>query len=311
MHARSAIQTNRPERPQWRLLPKAAQPLRVQYDTIGESVCVASVWKASLLLGASLIASVLGCAKTHAARPDRVAAAEPLPATPAPPTGARAEPPATSAPPPSAATSPAPASETLSADSAGESSKCGAAPVMRMRGGDCAAGDLLCAMAAAKAVPQPPRYRDPALAAELEACANDCKGGNAHHCFRVAESYRQGSGAKRDQTRAARFFGEACQHELVEGCDELWEMFGKDRSIDVKPAVLGYEAHCAQDFVTKECFRAAQAYEHGWGVKRNRRRARGLYAHLCEIYCRDSTPRTDCEAGNILCAGKTRLNGAT
>jgi hypothetical protein len=162
---------------------------------------------------------------------------------------------------------------------------CGSQPVMRPRGGCCSPGDLMCAMEAGRSVPMAARYRDPAPAEELEACAADCRAGNEYHCFRVAESYRQGEGAKRNLLQAAEFFSAACRLELDRACQELWDLHATDPRIDPGPAVDFFEKACEPDGDGGHCFIAARAYELGRGVARDRVRALRHHQHLCELSC--------------------------
>lgn len=190
---------------------------------------------------------------------------------------------------------------TLAKTSAARSS-CGTARAMRMRGGDCNPGDIRCFMEMVREVPQAPRYFDPAPAAELADCTRDCRSGDGYHCYRVAVSYQEGKGAKRNVQRAAEFFGEACKLELENACEELWKLFEKDRRIPVTPAVRAYEKQCTE-WSKPICARVPQAYEHGWGVPRDRSRAGELYSRYCEFFCKDAeaSDRATCLRDEPMC----------
>jgi TPR repeat protein len=164
-------------------------------------------------------------------------------------------------------------------------------------------------MAAGRLVPMRARYDDPAPESELDACATDCRAGNYYHCYRVAESYRQGKGAKRDLRRAGEFFAAACRLEPDAACNQLWELYRADRRVDPRAALEVFEASCNPQGNGFWCFTAAQAYENGWGVPRDRARALRHHAHLCKLVCGEGAvaEKKSCERHDPSCQAVVRL----
>jgi TPR repeat protein len=152
------------------------------------------------------------------------------------------------------------------------------------------------------------------MPAALARFDSDCRSGNAASCSVLGVMHEHGRGVARDPKRASSLYQQACQQGNPAGCVNLGRLLGSGVGgrRDAEGAALIFEVAC-HDGVNEGCYQLAQAhyrsgnvsaartalsqacgaghaggclglgalYQHGYGVKRDARRASRLYRRAC------------------------------
>lgn len=124
---------------------------------------------------------------------------------------------------------------------------------------------------------------DPRLAAALLGRA--CAARDPRGCVGLGTLYERGQGVPRDLVRAVELYQEACHEHETEGCDRLHTL--ERHQPELRRLLAGAAAfhRAACDGGRQEgpagCYRLAQLYRDGLGVRRSARRAAALYLKTC------------------------------
>jgi TPR repeat protein len=125
--------------------------------------------------------------------------------------------------------------------------------------------------------------QDPRLAAALLGRA--CAARDPRGCVGLGKLYERGQGVPRDLVRAVELYQEACHEHETEGCDRLHTLERHQPELHrlLASAAASHRAACdsGRQGGPAGCYRLAQLYRDGLGVRRSTRRADALYLKTC------------------------------
>ena len=127
---------------------------------------------------------------------------------------------------------------------------------------------------------------------DLALCEQECEGGTAERCRRLAATYAMGHGAERNETRATELYVRACDMQDGPACVFAGQMHEYARGVpkDLAAAARFYERACDMGWLPG-CYNEAIMLENGRGVMANRAQAADLYERVCEAGAKPSCDR--------------------
>jgi TPR repeat protein len=117
---------------------------------------------------------------------------------------------------------------------------------------------------------------------DIDVCENECKGGSADRCRRLAATYAFGRGVEKDDARATALYEHACDIKDPSSCmfaGQAYE-FAHGVAKDDSKAARYYERACDLQWAAG-CYNLAIMYERGTGVPLDREKAGDLYQVAC------------------------------
>jgi TPR repeat protein len=127
---------------------------------------------------------------------------------------------------------------------------------------------------------------------DLVACENECDGGSADRCRRLAATYAFGEGVEKDEPRAVTLYEHACDMKDPPACLFAGQMheFAHGVPEDDAAAARLYERACDMSYAAG-CYNLAIMVERGRGVPRDRARAGDLYQVVCTAGAKQACDR--------------------